>query len=337
MNLPTAILTIRWMVRDTFRQSLATRLFWVMMTVSIICILLCLSVSATDSNRLPVEPGEAPLGLPKNDPLVKKLGPKAVQEAGVDVGMGSELKLGFGNFTVTTARDKRDSVRFLQVWLAGIAADTVGILLVLIWTAGFMPTFLDPNQVTVLLAKPVPRWSLLVGKYLGVLAFVGMQAGIFIFGTWLALGLKTGVFDALYLMALPLLIIHFAIFYSFSVLLAVWSRSTVVCVFGSIVFWLVCWGMNFGRHALDVHQVPGLSPVGKTIVEVGYWTLPKPGDMNLLLYDALQADNFSMKVPEFRKLQEMNRFHPELSILASLLFAVVILGIAGRELQHMDY
>ena len=337
MNLPTAILTIKWMVLDTFRQSLASRLFWVMLSISVICILFCLSVGATDNERLPPEPGDAPYGLPKTDPVAKKLGPEGLKKQGVDYDMGSKLTLGFGHFTITNARDKRDAVRFLQVWLAGIAADTAGIFLVLIWTAGFLPTFLDPNQVTVLLAKPVPRWSLLIGKYLGVLTFVGLQAGFFIFGTWLALGLRTGVFDSLYLMALPLLIVHFAIFYSFSTLLAVWTRSTVVCVFGSIVFWLICWGMNFGRHALEVNQIEGMSSMGKTLVEVGYWTLPKPGDMNLLLFDALQADRFSMKVPEFRKLQEMNRFHPELSVLASLLFALVMLGIAARELQHMDY
>lgn len=336
MNLPTALLTIKWMIRDTFRQSLASRLFWVLLGISAICILFCLSVSVEGGEKLPVAPGETPFGLPANDPKAKEFGDKKLRDEGIDT-LGSKLYLGFGLFRATEGRDKTDAVRFLQIWLAGAIADTAGIFLVLIWTAGFLPIFLDPNQITVLLAKPVPRWSLLVGKYLGVLAFVFVQVSFFVFGTWLALGAKTGVFDSLYLLTIPLLVVHFGIFYSFSVLLAVWTRSTVVCVFGSLVFWVICWGMNFGRHAMEVHEVGNLSPAGRTVLEVCYWTLPKPGDMNLILFDALNATGFSAGVPEFKKLKDAGKFHPELSVLASMLFAVAMLGIAARELQTTDY
>ena len=60
--------------------------------------------------------------------------------------------------------------------LLGLVADTGGILLALVWTAGFLPTFLEPGAASVLLAKPVPRWSLLAGKFLGILIFVAFQA-----------------------------------------------------------------------------------------------------------------------------------------------------------------
>ncbi len=238
---------------------------------------------------------------------------------------------------VAEGRDRTDAVRFLQVFLAGAVADTAGIFLVLIWTAGFLPTFLDPNQITVLLAKPVPRWSLLIGKYLGVLAFVVVQVSLFVVGTWLALGLKTGVYESLYLLAIPLLAVHFAVFYSFSALLAVWTRSTVVCVFGSLLFWVICWGTNFGRHAVEVHALEGMTSTGRTVLEISYWTLPKPADMNLNLYYALQAKGFSAGSPELQKLKEQGKFQPELSLLASLLFAVAMLAIAARELQTTDY
>ncbi len=336
MNLPVALLTIVWMVRDTFRQSLSTRLFWVLLGLSGICIAFCLSVSVTGDDKLPLSPGEIPQGLPADDERVKEMGKEGVLKEGVDI-LGSKLHLGFGVFEITTARDRLDAVRFLQIWMAGVAADTAGIFLVLIWTAGFLPTFLDPNQITVLLAKPVPRWSLLVGKYLGVLAFVFVHATVFVVGTWLALGVKTGVYDSLYLLAIPLLVIHFGIFYSFSVLLAVWTRSTVVCVFGSLLFWVICWGMNFGRHAIEVHDLPGLSPVGRTMLEVSYWTLPKPGDMNLNLYYALKAKGFAPGVKEFEKLKDAGKFQPELSLLASIAFALVMLAIAARELESTDY
>jgi ABC-type transport system involved in multi-copper enzyme maturation permease subunit len=274
--------------------------------------------------------------LPADDPVTKKLGKEGVKKEGVDV-LQSKLYLGFGLFEAAQGRDRTDSVRFLQIWLAGIVADTVGIFLVLIWTAGFLPTFLDPNHLTVLLAKPVPRWSLLVGKYLGVLAFVLVQAIFFVFGTWLALGLKTGVYDALYLLSLPLLVIHFGVFYSFSVLLAVWSRSTVVCVFGSLLFWVICWGINFGRHTVEVNNLQGVNSASKTMLEASYWVMPKPADMDWILFNALKASGFSAGVKDLKTLQDQHKFHPELSVLSSMLFALVILGIAARELNKTDY
>ena len=74
MNLPAALLAIGWMIRDTIRQSLASRLFWAMFALSTICILFCLSVGVKDHKRLPTEPGEAPYVVPKSDPQVRKLG-----------------------------------------------------------------------------------------------------------------------------------------------------------------------------------------------------------------------------------------------------------------------
>jgi hypothetical protein len=57
----------------------------------------------------------------------------------------------------------------------------------LMWTASFLPNFLEPSSVTVMLVKPVTRWNLLAGKYLGIVAFVGLHFVGFVVGTWLAL------------------------------------------------------------------------------------------------------------------------------------------------------
>jgi ABC-type transport system involved in multi-copper enzyme maturation permease subunit len=337
MNLPAALLAIGWMVRDTLRQSLASRLFWAMLAVSAVCIVFCLSVRAKDAPRLPVAPGETPYAVPKDDPQVKKIGAEEAAKSGVDIIGVDELSLGFGAFNLTTTRGKNDSVRFLQVWLAGLVAGTAGIFLAIIWTAGFLPTFLDTNHATVLLAKPVPRWSLLFGKVIGVLVFVLIQATFFVVGTWLAIGIATGVFDALYLLAIPVLLLHFTAFYSFSAMLAVWTRSTVVCVFGTLLFWVLCWGMNFGRHAMVAHDPAGLSPGTKAAVEIGYWALPKPGDLNVIFDDALESRAFAAGVPEFDTVRKKGELHLFWSAIASLAFAGAMFGIAAWEFRNAEY
>ena len=252
MTLAEQLRAVFWLVRDTFAQSLASGIGWLLFGLSTVCILVCLSASVSGPTRLGPA-GENPDFLPRFDREAAD-GHK-LQQSGVAVAGGS-LRLAFGAIRVPLARDCPSAVHFLQLVLAAGVADTLGLLLTLVWTAGFLPGFLDSRAVSVLLAKPISRSSLLLGKYVGVLSFVAAQAAYFVAGTWLALAIRTGVWDAVYLLRVPLLLLHFAIFFSFSLLLAVCTRSTVVCVFGSIAFWGVCWAINFGRHAVDVRLRP---------------------------------------------------------------------------------
>lgn len=334
LDLPSAIYATRWLIRDTFRQARASGLSYITLGVSALCILLCLSVQVTGTRPIQ-SPDDRPEFLPKGDPKAKD--PEFARRHGVDVA-DWELSLAFGAMHVAWGRPGETAAQYLQARLAGVVADAAGILLTLIWTAGFLPSFLDPSAAAVLLAKPIPRWSLLIGKYLGVLAFVFFQAVVFVFGTWAALGLRIGEWPAAYLLCIPLLLLHFAVFFSFSTFIAVCTRSTVACVLGSILFWLICWGMNFGRHSVLAH--PDLQTLGggfSFLVEAGYWTLPKPADLLMVLFDALQAGAHMPMAQEFKAVQEQGAFHPELSILASVIFAVAMLAVAARQFVTTDY
>ena len=55
-----------WLVRDTFRQSLASGIGWVLFGLSTVCIMVCLSVSIPGPTRLG-PPGENPDFLPRFD------------------------------------------------------------------------------------------------------------------------------------------------------------------------------------------------------------------------------------------------------------------------------
>src|SRR5262249_18356500 len=128
------------------------------------------------------------------------------------------------------------------------------------------------------------------------------------------------------------------VFFSFSVLLAVTTRSTVACVFGSVVFWLICLGMNLGRHAALLQIDPqNVSPAFSVLVDAGYWILPKPADLGTLLVDALQAQGEVTRAFDVAALERQNAWHPELSVLASVAFAISLLGIAAREFVTTDY
>jgi ABC-2 family transporter protein len=366
MNLPSAIYAIRWLVRDTFRQSLASGIFWIMLGVSVSCVVVCLSVRVTGDVPLRPEGEPGMEALPRSDvtaaawaaadlvpcgaglaqgawpvpralySLEYKEVAKAVRE-GVPVVQG-ELEMAFGAVRVPVERDRKRAVQTLEVYLAGWVADAAGLLLALLWTAGFLPSFLEPGAVAVLLAKPAPRWSLLAGKFLGVLAFVALQASLFVGGTWLALGLRTGVWDLTYFLCVPILLLHFAVFFSFSAMLAVATRSTVACVFGSVVFWLLCWAMNFGRHsAVLLPDLQNMAPAFAHTVEAGYWLLPKPLDFHLILLDSLGAEHLFARVVDTQALAAKGAWAPAESVLASLACAAALLAVAAYDFVTADY
>jgi ABC-type transport system involved in multi-copper enzyme maturation permease subunit len=311
MSSTAARFAARWLVRDTFRQARASGVFWLMLAVTLGCVAACLSVTVVE-------------GVPLEG------------TAGRHV--GSRVEWANGLLHVDVPGDRAGAVRAVQTKLAGGVADAAGLLLALLWTAGLLPAFLEPSAVTVLLAKPVPRWALLAGKCLGALLFVGVQALAFVAGTWLALGLRTGVWDLSYWLCLPLLLLNFAVFFSFSALLAVATRSTVACVFGSVLFWLLCWAMNFGRHAVRSAAELNCMPegVGRS-AEIGYWLLPKPLDFHLVLSEALQAAPVTGDFLNVGLLAERGLWSPVASLLASALFAAVLLGVAAYDFLTAEY
>jgi ABC-type transport system involved in multi-copper enzyme maturation permease subunit len=324
--------TAWWLVRDTFRQSRATGIGWLLAGISTIAILVCLSASVTGPKSLGPKGDNAEF-LSRRDAEAHDAHKLAI--SGVAVADGT-LRLAFGAIRVPVARDTHSAVQFLELVLSAGVADTLGLLLTLIWTAGFLPAFLDSRAVAVLLAKPVPRGGLLLGKYVGVLAFVLVQAAYFVGGTWLALGARTGIWDPTYLLSVPLLLLHFAVFFSVSLLLAVLFRSTVVSVFGSIAFWGLSWGINYGRHlvtsASDAATQGAFARPLVWLAEIGYWLFPKPIDLGQLLFDALGAGAHFQPLLPGAPMMSLG-----LAVLTSLLFTAYMLLTAGVQFARADY
>ena len=108
-------------------------------------------------------------------------------------------------------------------------------------------------------------------------------------------------------------------------------------MFGTLLFWVLCWGMNFGRHAVVAHDPVGMSAGSRVALEVGYWALPKPGDLNVIFDDALETHGFAAGVPEFDAARQKGQLHLLLSALASLLFAGAMFGVAAWEFRNAEY
>jgi ABC-type transport system involved in multi-copper enzyme maturation permease subunit len=328
MTLPQTVFVASSLIRDSFRQSRNSGMTWVLLTFTAICVLLCLSIGFRgDRPTLERRPWEDPAYLPRSES--SKTTPEAAAAEGVDLPTG-EMTILFGTFRVPITRSRAETVRSIELLLAGGIADTAGVLLALIWTAGFLPSFLDPAATGVLLSKPTPRWLLIVGKFLGVLLLVALQATLFIALTWLALGIRTGVWDSRYFVGVPILLLHFVAFSCISTLLAVITRSTVAGVIGTLAIWFLCWGINYARQAAFVTggAAPGL--------EFAYWALPKPADFGVLLIEALHAGDSFGQDSVLESVRQGGAVRPELSILTSLIVPMACFGAAIWRLSRAE-
>ena len=323
MNLPAGFFIVRCLVRDTFRQSLSGRTFWLILGLSAVIILLCFS-ARVDGFTARTPQGE-----------IEQYGSDGKPYTGMNP-LSGRFSLLFGLVRFPQFRDGPAMVEFVEALLAKWGAGAIGLLLVLLWTSGFLPDFLRPDSASVLLAKPVPRWALLVGKYLGILAFVAFQLTVFVLGTWLGLGVSTGYWSPGYLLTIPLVLVQFAVLYSFSLLIAVWVGNPILCVLGTVLLWSVCAAVNNGRNSLAAgDEKPG--PLVGGLAEAGYWLLPKPVDLNFILDQGLQAGKHFATNGPLHALNQRRQFLPELSLLTSVLFVAGVLALAGRRFARVDY
>lgn len=131
---------------------------------------------------------------------------------------------------------KVDVTKLIQAAYSAIAGFfcTFGMLLAVFASAGLVPSLLEPGRVELLLAKPVTRAQLLLGRYCGNLLVVLLNT-VFLVGTaWAVLGAKTGVWDTRFLAAIPVTMFLFAVLLGLVVLVGVSfdsaALSTMVAV-----------------------------------------------------------------------------------------------------------
>lgn len=344
-------------VLETFRQAWASRLTLLMIVLTVCCTMFCASLSIEGEYELRDEPSNPELlsrsGAPYAPPSAEEV---ARQGGGYRSDRGT-LVLGFGLLRVSLFRDGEAMVRYLLAVLALGVAGGLGTLIVLVWTSGFLPDFLQPSAISVLLSKPVPRWSLLVGKVAGVIAFATVQFALFLGATFVATGLSTRYWFTGYLWTLPVLMVNFTIFYGVSALLAVRTRNAILCVAGAALFWIVCLSVNTLRHS-DVsaaRPVGGEQPAAAAqslamppnagswsttrtqLLEAFYWVLPKPADLVILLDRMILAERDVGLPSALRDAAATGRWSAGWSLLTSLSFATLVTAAAAWKFHYTDY
>ncbi len=116
----------------------------------------------------------------------------------------------------------------------------LGVFAAILVTAPIVPRTLEPGSINLLLSKPISRWLLFLTKYVGGCAFILINAAFLIGGMWLILGIRFGIWNFHLLLAIPVYVFLFAVYYSVSVFSGVLWRSAMASIAVTILFGLLC-------------------------------------------------------------------------------------------------
>ncbi len=189
------------LIRDTFRESFARKIFWGFLGCSTLLILfftLALNIDVVEGARA------------------------AVTLFGKEVNGGRLV----------------DVDLIVRRILGAIAAFlfTAGLFLSIFAAAGLIPTVFEPGRIELLLSKPVSRVRLLLGRYAGTLAVIACNMFYLVLGVWTVLGVKTGIWNASFLLAAALAVFAFAVLLAVVLLVSVVSNSAVLATMVAYFF-----------------------------------------------------------------------------------------------------
>jgi len=305
---------------DGFRESLDRKIFWVLIALSVLVALSMASIGF-EEDRVTFFFGLFGHETDRFNPLT---------------GLGRSTIVGIVVYLLLDA---------LLGW--------VGLILMIIATAGAFPAFMQRGAIDVVLAKPLSRRWLFLYKYLSGLVFVFVQGAVFVGLTFLVMGLLWGIWAPGYLLAVPLLVLLFSYLYCVSVAVAIKTRSAVAAVLVTIGAWVAFALLHQGPQIFEHYPELKKHTLIYNSMRVGSWIPPKTGDFVYLTAKWAGAGTSMDVIPDevaaqpdvdpdqLRRAEEIERQEleksPVYSIGSSLLFEAVILLIAMRGFVRRDY
>ncbi len=197
---------------DAYRELNSKKLFWISLSISLVIV--------------------AALALPVQT------------DRGVSI-FGAKLETGPAMLVSSKAISASAFYKFLYSWFGiNLWLGWGATILALITTASMIPDLVSSGSIELTLAKPIGRLRLFLTKYVAGLAFVGLQAGVFAFGTILVIGLRSSVWDARPLLIVPIMAMFFSFLHCISVLVGLVTRSTLMSLLAVLVLWLGFWAMG---------------------------------------------------------------------------------------------
>jgi ABC-type transport system involved in multi-copper enzyme maturation permease subunit len=212
---------------------------------------------------------------------------------------------------MTTSEMHTGVLDFVQGLMLDWVADKFGILFGVAAVSFFMPRLLEKGAADTVFSKPVSRLALMLSRYFAGILFVALLSTFLVGGMYSGFRFVSGYDNAGILWGIATLTYGFAVFHAISLVIGVFTRSTVAAMLLVTIFMPVncavhgIWrakelgGERIGRiHKSETTPVPKpdddsqtstLTKFVKTgfvaVVNTLHYTLPKTTDTTLIAQD----------------------------------------------------
>lgn len=171
-------------------------------------------------------------------------------------------------------------------WVS-VALYVWGTFLAIFASSGLIPSVLEPGRISLLLAKPITRPTLILGRYLGNVLVVGANHIYLICSIWIIIGIKTGIWEPRFLLSICASLFIFAVLLCVVVLVGVVSESAALSVMVAVALMLISSILSQRQFVVRLLS----SEWSRRLWQAFYWVVPKVYDLagamrQIIVYDA---------------------------------------------------
>jgi ABC-type transport system involved in multi-copper enzyme maturation permease subunit len=176
-----------------------------------------------------------------------------------------------------------------QLLFADNIGGVPGLFFAILFCSSFLPTMMRKGTLDLLLARPVSRRTVILAKFIGGLWYTFFLATVMVTGLWLALSVRSGYYNPLFLGCIFTLVLTFAVLYGFSLFFTILTESGLLGALVAIGVWFVSSGVVTSYHSMHSPaaaehwaKYPNDRPAEwvLTAVEICYWIVPKTQDLS---------------------------------------------------------
>lgn len=237
----------------------------------------------------------------------------------IDIVTGAKATISlFGQEAMSTASDESLST-FLREVQGAIAVFLYGVstFVAVFVCAGLTPALFEPGRVDLVLARPLSRHWLVLGRYLGNVAMVGLNVVLLIGSSYLILGWKSGYWNTGFLYAIPITIFTFCVLMALVMLVSIWTESPAVATI--VAFLALLFSPILAQKNLAIRLLG--SETARTVWNAFYTVLPRIYELGAMIVTKLRGQPIASWEP----------------ILASALFGAICLTGAIILFGRKDY
>jgi ABC-type transport system involved in multi-copper enzyme maturation permease subunit len=207
-------------ITDSFRAAFSSRILWILLLLITLFLIVL-----------------APLAL---DPVPHRFSDSDARDA-LQIRYGGQ---DFGYPVPIPGQSPEQLTSIAVAWFLDYIVDFIvgvfGVFVALVVTSSIIPETYKRGSVELLLSKPVRRPFLFLAKFTGACAFVFLNLLYLLVGIWLIVGLRLGFWEVRLLVAIPVFLFYFVIFYCVSALTGLIWRNAILSLTLTLVFWGAC-------------------------------------------------------------------------------------------------